>query len=250
MQNKNKRRQIKVKESIGIACCRINQGRPECLLICKRYTYAYNTFIHGLYPDPSAKNHSDCLRALFDQMTTDEKHDILSLNFNQIWYRVWLNMPPGQNFYRNKARFETIFLANDGEKRLRKLIAGTNNGTRIWEIPKGRKKSLKEADIICAVREFEEETGITKKQYKLYPDFRRQYRYIDSGVEYINTYFLAYTQMRIKPRVNFDLQDQVDEISDIKWMNIDQIRMIDQQRRLENLLKPIFKYLKTQQKMK
>jgi 8-oxo-dGTP pyrophosphatase MutT (NUDIX family) len=235
----------KTKQSLGVACCRINDGRPEVLMVCKRYTYAYNMFIHGAY-NP---NSNDSIRNLFNSMTTDEKHDILSLNFMQMWYRVWLHFPVGSNYYQSKAKFESAFLHHDNGQRLRKLISGTTNGKKIWEIPKGRKKNNKEPDIVCACREFQEETGLEKRQYKIYPKSKYKYSFSDDGINYLNIYYVAITRIKNEPRVNFSLQDQIDEVSDIRWMNIDEIKLIDTNRRLEGFLRPIFKFIKAQSKI-
>jgi len=226
--------------SLGVACCRFNGNKPEILLVCKRFTYAYNIFAHGKYNS----NSNSELIALFNGMTVDEKLDILSLNFMQIWYKLWLNSSaPSANYFLAKNKFESTF-AVDGGARLKKLIAKSTNSSRIWEIPKGRKKNKAEPDIHCAVREFYEETAIPKKNYKIFPWAMRTYSFVDAGVRYTNMYYLAFTKHNIEPRVNFGLQDQVDEISDIRWMSIEEIRLIDESKRLEGFIKPIFNFMK------
>lgn len=233
------------KISLGIACCRFNKGKPEMLLVCKRYTYAYNLFTHGKY---NSNNSSDLI-CLFNGMTVDEKLDLLSLNFTQIWYRIWLNMPRNANYYLAKNKFESTFLIDGGSK-LRKLISKSTNSPRIWEIPKGRKRNKSEPDIQCATREFYEETGVNKKSYIVFPDEQRTFSYVDGGVRYTNTYFLALAKNNIEPRINFALQDQIDEISDIRWMSIDDIKYIDTTQRLTRFIRPIFNYMKKYNKNK
>lgn len=230
----------KDKISYGVACCRLNGDKPEILLICKRYTYAYNLFVHGKYNSGNANE----IISLFNGMTVDEKLDILSLNFAQIWYRIWLNsVTKTQNYFMAKNKFESTFAVDAGEK-LKKLIAKSHtNADRIWEIPKGRKKYKTESDIHTAVREFYEETGVPKKSYKLF-NATRTYSYIDDNVRYTNIYYIAFTKHVALPRVNFDMQDQVDEISDIRWMDIEAIRFVDPSKRLENFVKPVFNYIK------
>lgn len=235
------RKKPKIKYSTGVACCRVHNGRPEILMVRKRYTYAYNTFVHGMYDAANA----DALRELFNRMTTDEKHDILSLNFNQMWYRVWLHMPPNNNYYQSRGRFESAWLRDQGA-RLRRLIAGSSNGNCVWEIPKGRKKNPKEPDIICACREFQEETGMKKKYYKVYPETKCRFSFADDGTNYVNNYYIAITRMQGDMRVNFGIQDQIDEVGDIRWMGIEDVRGIDTHRRLESFVRRIFKYVKKQ----
>lgn len=233
--------QIRDKQSIGVACCRIGKvGSPEMLFICKRYTYAFNLIAHGRYNE---HNKAEMI-ALLGGTTVDEKLDLLSLNFSQIRYRVYLNKSqPNQNFFMAKNKFESTFVVDNGVK-LRKLISKAANSNRLWEIPKGHKLNKSEPDIHCAVREFEEETGIAKKTYKLFPNAKKTYAYIDAGTRYTNTYYIAFTRSTIAPRINFNNQDQIDEISDIRWMNIDEIRQIDETKRLATFVKPIFNYIK------
>lgn len=226
--------------SLGIACCRFNKDKPEILLVCKRYTYAYNLFTQGKYNSNSNAE----LIELFNGMTVEEKLDIRSLNFMQIWYRIWLdNTSRSANYFLAKNKFESTFVV-DGGVRLKKLLAKSTHSNKIWEIPKGRKSNKTEPDIHCAVREFREETGIHKKNYKLFPSAKRVYSYIDDGIKYVNIYYLAYTKHNIEPKIDFGLADQVDEICDIRWMNIDEIRLVDPTGRLEKFVRPIFNFMK------
>lgn len=226
--------------SLGVACCRFNGNRPEILLVCKRYTYAYNLFAQGKY---NSGNNAEIME-LFNGMTVEEKLDLRSLNFMQIWYRIWLdNTSRNGNYFLAKNKFESAFVA-DGGIRIKKLLAKSTHSNKIWEIPKGRKSNKAEPDIHAAVREFREETGIPKKNYKIFPGAKRSYSYVDDGVRYTNIYYLAFTKHNIEPKIDFGLSDQVDEICDIRWMDIEQIRHIDDSRRLEKFIKPIFNFMR------
>ncbi len=226
------------KISMGVACCRFNGTRPEILLVCKRYTYSYVKFVHGHYNS----NNNAVLIALFNGMTIDEKHDLLSLNFAQIWYRIWLdNICRNTSYFVAKNKFESTFVI-DGGARLRKLISSSTHSDKVWEIPKGHKKNKIEPDIHCAIREFYEETNVPKKKYKLLPA-SKTYSYIDDDVKYTYTYYIAIAEHMFEPRIDFSREDQINEISDIRWMDIDDIRWL-RDSRLENFIKPIFNYVK------
>src|SRR5581483_17769 len=228
MHHQNTKKTIPTKYSVGIACVRLHEGRPEILLVQKRVSYAYSDFVQGRYV-PGMK--ADITR-MFNEMTLDEKLDILSLDFEQMWYRLWLGAPRHANFYIAKSKFESGWLMDEGA-RLRRLVATSSNGDRLWEIPKGHKLSHHEQDINCAVREFGEETGMRSKKYKLYPTFFRTYSYIDNGVNYHNKYYAAYTKYHIDLSVKTEDMSQAGEISDIRWMNMDGVRYVDPTRRLE-----------------
>ncbi len=225
--------------SIGIACCRFNEDRTEILLVCPRCTYAYRTFTRGKYNS----NNTYEMISLFNNMTVDEKLDILSLNFIQIWYRMWLNTSfKNASYFVAKNKFESTFVI-DGGVRLRKLIAKSTHANKIWEIPKGRKRGKGESNIDCAVREFGEETGISKHNYKLFPNAIRSYSYIDDATRYTNIYYFAY--MKHNTDVHVDLtSQQISEISDIRWMDINAIRCNDHTGRLTTFVRPVFNFIK------
>jgi 8-oxo-dGTP pyrophosphatase MutT (NUDIX family) len=113
----------------------------------------------------------------------------------------------------------------------------------VWEIPKGHKKNKNEPDIHCAVREFYEETRIPKKKYKIFPN-TRTYSYIDDNIRYTNIYYIAYTKYNFDPYIRFNCQDQIDEICDIRWMNMENVRRVDEYHRLETFIRPIFNFVK------
>lgn len=231
------------KRSLGIACCRIQNGKPQILLICKKNTYSYNKFVHGKY---SSKDRGALIN-LFSGMTIDEKIDIMSLNFAQVWYRSWINhIPKNSIYYTSKSKYENTF-ATDNGLLLRKLLEKSKTAKKVWEIPKGKKKNKNESDIQCAVREFHEETGIHVKNYKIYPA-KRTYSYIDEGQKYVNTYYIAFTRMQSEPTINFSNKTQLEEVCDIRYCTMEDIRILDSTGRLENFVRPIFKYIKKHSK--
>jgi 8-oxo-dGTP pyrophosphatase MutT (NUDIX family) len=206
----------------------------------KRCTYAFEMFVYGKY------NSSDsaAIIAVLSGTTIDEKHDILSMNFMQIWYRLNLNSPRRTaNFHFARNKFDTTFGQDEG-KRLRDLVSKAGHARRVWEIPKGRKLNKAEPDIHCAVREFREETGIDKRHYRIFPGATRSYSHDDMGTKYTNTYFLAVVDRAAEPRIDFSLQDQATEVGDLRWMNIETIRCMDDTGRLEPFVRPIFSYIR------
>lgn len=80
-----------VRKSSGIACCRFNKNtnKLEILLVKKRYTYGFVAFVFGQYNNKDEKR----LKFLFNNMTIQEKIDILSLRFDMLWYKIWLEFP-------------------------------------------------------------------------------------------------------------------------------------------------------------
>lgn len=206
-----------VKISYGIALCdKDSETRMMRILLAnRRYTYAFTNFVHGHYVMSDR-----AIIDLFDAMTLDEKLDILSMDFRQMWYRVWL----GQQIFadcdlykRSMVRFVNRFCAAKGEY-LRALMAqSTKSAKRPWEVPKGRRRQS-ETCLDCAIREFREETGIPRSAYHL-TNGRFMVSFDDGGVRYETHYFIAITGRKLVPQVNILGRDQVAEISELEFVS-------------------------------
>jgi len=154
---------IPSKVSFGVIVVRINPSshRPEAVIVRARYTYAYAEFVHGKY----SKNDHRKVAALIDEMSVDERLDLYSLNFAQMWYRIWLTADKKEHYNRNFAKFQTAWMREDSGKTLRHLIQTSRvapRGTH-YEFPKGKRLTPREADVNCAIRETEEEARVTKR---------------------------------------------------------------------------------------
>lgn len=227
------------KTSYGIALCRYNNNKNnqvEILMVKKRFTYHYFNFIFGYYKKYNNKQ----LQYLFNNMTFNEKIDILSLKFNNMWYRLWLCDPEkyydtnDENhikhmkcFFRKKAKFETIFMKDNG-KRLRRLINSSSNSVTPWEIPKGNPNS-NELDINCAIRELEEETGIYTDKYSLlWNEKPVKSTNKDDDVIYTSIYYIAYLNKNNtwEPSIKFETNNQ-SEVEEIQWVTLDEIKFLN-----------------------
>lgn len=263
-----------LKRSYGIACCRFNNQlrRYEVLMIRKRYTYAFFSFVFGQYN----KNDESQLIEMFNNMTNQEKLDILSLRFDLLWWRIWLMHPPDrpsatsdetwydaceqktlwkflrspmpaakcESFYRKRSRFENVFM-RDGGLRLNKLIKSSSRSTDLtWEVPKGR-ANTDESTLDCARREFEEETGMPATRYQLLYDVKMlAYSYVQNRITYCDSYYVAHTTRQGKPRVDFTMSSQLIETDAIMWIGLDDLRNINCKRHTIGLMRSAFKMIR------
>lgn len=244
------------KESYGIALCRNNPNKNnklEILMVKKRYTYYYFNFVMGYYK----KNNRKYLQFMFDNMTFDEKINILSFDYKQMWYKIYLFHIATNKYSKNKnynklskayikkkCIFENNFLNN--KKFLKKLICNAKHAVSPWEIPKG-KRNANENDIDCAIREFKEETNVSKDQYnvRLNPITNS---FKDENCIYKSVYYIATLQKNIEPSINIAKIHQISEVKDIKWINMDEIKFLRLNDKVKKNLIRLFKKIKIQYK--
>lgn len=266
MQQCLKYKSKRFKESYGIACCRFNikTKKPEVLMIKKKYTYAFFDFVFCKYK----KRDEYRLYKLFEQMSLQEKSDILKLDFDKLWCRIRIKIPDQPNYnaknpfiknkndawntYTNKKnKFNNNFINNDKGRRLKKIINGTKSIDYIWEIPKGRPQ-LNEKPINTAIREFYEETdiGIDKYTFLLHINPITE-SYIVNKCQYKHTYFVAVAnQFNWDPELNFSSHEQSLEVENIQWVSLDKanflnLKYAEPKLRILKLLKKVinvFKY--------
>jgi 8-oxo-dGTP pyrophosphatase MutT (NUDIX family) len=208
-------------------------------------------------------------------MTIQEKIDILSLKFDILWYRMWVQFPtnipagdpydienwrtacktlnthgyklPLDLYISKKNKYESTFIA-DGGKRLAALLKNTKNNELMWEIPKGRRNSH-ETQLDCAIREFEEETGVGISSYCIMFDIKPiTIKYISDGTMYIHNYYTTYASKPFEISDNFEINPRLAEVGGIKWMCLDEIKYTDATGRLYNLVNRVFTVFKSKYK--
>ncbi len=206
---------MKVKNSFGISLLRFNHrlNKYEILIVKKRISYAFADFVNGNYIKST-----DNLKFLFNNMSNDEKIEILRGDYNSLYYKVFLSDPPQlypinkyetniqayfdpfhyyeiKNFLKKKKYFEDLFKDNGGEY-LKFLIKNTRNNSIIYEIPKGR-LLRKEKPLDGAVREFYEETLIPKEAYNIISKDTISYTFISNNIKYNIEYFVGLQQSKM-----------------------------------------------------
>ena len=249
-----------IKKSYGIVCCRKLNNAYQIILIKKPVTYYFCEFIMGHY----RRRDETHLKKLFNNMTYHEKCDILSLKFNIMWYRIYKSDPEKINidriskyYYKKKTKFETNFLYDNGKK-LKQLISESKNSETQWEVPKGRKiESLekytkystnstnstnnKEYDLNTAIREFTEETRINPNKYNiLWHAAPYIETYSEFGITYQNIYYFTRALGEWEPSIKFSNNQQISEVSSIKWCSKNDIKYMELEDLTYDRLKKLF----------
>ena len=190
--------------SYGVIVFRLTSEGIQYLMIRRKDSFGYIDFIRGKYSPHNVYQ----LQNIVNEMSIYEKEKILYQSFDKLWIEMW-----GESFasqYKNEEissskKFELIkngVMDNDKIITIKDIVemSDTQWCETEWEFPKGR-RNYKEKDLECAMREFEEETGILRSNCKSYK----------------HKYFIAH--------MNHDddlINYQKTEVSKIEWKTYEQ----------------------------
>ncbi len=191
----------------------------QILMICRKKTLGYVDFIRGKYSVYNVEQ----LKNLLFEMTVKEKTDILSKSFNDLWTDLWISPLDGGNEETVSREKFTLIKQGNPEKNIIKLEQLIQECPSSWEepewgFPKGRRNPY-ENDFVCALREYEEETGYDKRDLVMIKNIL-PYEEIFTGSNYKSykhKYFIAKSTHSLQ-RHPF----QESEVSDLKWFTFDE----------------------------
>lgn len=194
----------------------------EYLMIQRIDSFGYIEFMRGKY---SLHNYS-YLRNIIDEMTVQEKQNILNKPFDELWVSLWgeysgLQYRGEQQLSKNKYLQLRSGIKSDGVNyNLESLIASSSTQweTAEWGFPKGRRNN-QEKDVECAFREFAEETGYNRECLKqIFNVLPYEEIFIGSNMKgYKNKYFLCY--MNAKSELSQSRGYQTSEVKNMKWLS-------------------------------
>ena len=218
--------------SYGILVFNVNSGTNQLLMIQRKDSISYIEFIRGKYE----LTNPEYIIQLFTNCSIKEKEFLKNHTFNEIWDNLWIKVTNQSERIKNEYKKSSHLFSrlldgityNDKKYTLQELIECSMNNydTPEWEFPKGR-RSNRESNIQCAIREFEEESGLSSNDYTLLENVSptsETYKG-SNGVNYKHVYYLAfYKGIDFKPLINSEKYEQYSEISDIQWLTIDECR--------------------------
>lgn len=188
--------------------------RIKFLMIQRKDTIGYIDFIRGKYTD---------LDTCINEMTKNEKLNLLTKTFDELWNELWICNKTHENFYKQeyyqaKNKFNKLDINN--------LVRTIESKFLFQEFsfPKGR-RNIRERNIDCAEREFFEETQYNKETYqfiKNYPTIEETFTGTN-GIVYKHIYYLVKMRDDIKPPcVNTNNKTQLSEVQNIGWFTYDE----------------------------
>ena len=198
------------------------ENKYEYLMICRKDSLGFIDFLRGKYP----LYDKQYILNLVNEMTLSEKKQLLELDFKTLWKNLWGDMVGLQYRGEEKGACDKfiqikrgIQLTGDSSYNLESLIheSTTSWDTPEWGFPKGR-RNYQENDISCGLREFEEETGYSKKSIHIIKNLA-PYEEIFAGSNlksYKHIYFIGFMKNPNTPKLDF----QASEVSQLKWLDI------------------------------
>ncbi len=210
--------------SFGVIAFRYVGDKLQYLMIRRKDTLGFVDFMRGKYP----VHNRVYLINIINEMTVGEKKLLQDNDFAYLWKELW-----GDNIgiqYRGEERSsrEKFELLKNGamsgrtEYSLDSLIAESSTDWQEpeWGYPKGR-RNHKENDVVCALREFEEETGYSKHNLRLINNLV-PFEEIFTGSNYKSykhRYYVAYMDANVTPQA----EHQTSEVSLVEWKTYEEV---------------------------
>ena len=232
----------------------------EFLMIRRKDSFGYIDLVRGKYTCQNLEQ----VQGIINEMSLQEKEKIVTHSFKELWNLMWGDT--NNSHYKNEEvlsakKFETLkngFFINGEENEfeergkwitLADLVKQSDTTWKEteWEFPKGR-RNQKEKDLDCALREFEEETGISKDHISVIENVLPfEETFIGTNYKsYKHKYFLAYIKeqddLNNQPFIHF----QPSEVSKMEWKTLDQCLESIRPYHLEKkqLIQNVYKVLK------
>ena len=197
----------------------------QYLMLRRKDSFGYIDFVRGKYSPTNIYQ----LQNIINEMSIEEKQSILTKPFEELWCNMWVDSINTQ--YKNEEtssskKMELItkgILINDEIVTLKDIVDNSKSVWQEteWEFPKGR-KNIKEKDLDCALREFEEETGISKNKINIIENVL-PFEEIFIGTNhksYKHKYYLAYLT---SDSSDISLNNfQRSEVSKLEWKSVDE----------------------------
>jgi 8-oxo-dGTP pyrophosphatase MutT (NUDIX family) len=183
----------------------------KVLMVQRKHTLGMIDFIKGNYDENNQNN----IAILFKQMSQQEIDLIRVSTFDVLWKYVYPSSSIlSRDYEKSQYKFEFLKKADVNLNYYLNIVISQNIPE--WGFPKGRKK-FTESDLDCAVREFCEETGLTK--YDIDIDSNNTYTETLTGTNgklYEHIYYTG----RLKSSIILNLKNDNVEIGNIGMMTL------------------------------
>lgn len=205
-------------------------SKIEVLLIQRRDSLGYVEILRGKYKETDI----EYIRKQVYGMTDVEREKLLNHSFDDLWSELWGYDTKTSSHYRNDKEVSKgkLQLLRDGFEVepgqlfcLSTLIDETSVhwDTPEWGFPKGRREPG-EKDLACALREVEEETGISREQIVVIQNLEplSETFFGSNQVHYCHKYFTFYLPLNVEVKYDESNPHMKREIGNLQWFSLDQ----------------------------
>ena len=219
------------------------------LMIRRKHTLGYIEFIRGRYKPDNV----DGIVFLFQQMTKEEIAKIgAAKSISELWDDFWADpnkkLMYEKEFHKTKQKFDKLKNGDDIELTLDfyvKHVVPTWDQPE-WGFPKGRRNKT-ESNHDCAIREFEEESGLESDDYILLEGIKPLFEEFigTNGVKYKHIYYIGYSNSEKVPNIDPDNINQIGEIGDIGYYTYNEVMSMIRPYHLERkkIITKLYMYL-------
>jgi ADP-ribose pyrophosphatase YjhB (NUDIX family) len=222
-----------------------NINKIKFLLIKRKHSLGYTEFIRGNYK----KDNINGIIFLFQQMTQDEITNISLNTFDDLWDEYWGSDLRKKSFNKkqyieSKENFNCLKNKIGVDLSLDFYVNKVKSVYLIPEygIPKGRKQRG-ESDIDCAVREFCEETGYSKHDFKIVNNVKPIIENMvgTNGISYRFVYYLAEDLTHNQPKI---CEKNANEIGGLGFYSYQESLYLIREYHIEkrNIIKNVFMF--------
>ena len=205
-------------------------SKIEVLLIQRRDSLGYVEILRGKYKETDI----EYIRKQVYGMTDVEREKLLNRSFDDLWSELWGYDTKTSSHYRNDKEVSKgkLQLLRDGFEVepgqlfcLSSLMDETSVhwDTPEWGFPKGRREPG-EKDLACALREVEEETGISREQIVVIQNLEplSETFFGSNQVHYCHKYFTFYLPLNVEVKYDESNPHMKREIGNLQWFSLDQ----------------------------
>ena len=237
----------------------------KLLMIRRKDTFGFVEILRGQY----SISNIELLQRFFDIMTMDEKKRIRTKSFDELWNTFWMIDKNSRECNEKKYKRYNSKEYKNSKIKFMKLKKGIEDryGNFItidtliqnskynfvnpeWGFPKGR-KNIKESNIECALREFNEETGVERDDHYIINEIQPiEEKFIGTNMlEYKHVYYISRYNSDNIVFLNKNSMTQISEISAIEWNNSDNakkiIRLYNKEKKciVDNVMNKIINYI-------
>ncbi len=213
--------------SYGVIAFKASNYGIQYLMLRRKDSFGFIDFVRGKYSPYNISQVQD----IINEMSIDEKKRILTEPFETLWKNMWGDITTNQYKSEESASIKKMETIKEGVNingeliNLEQLVKNSNTNwiETEWEFPKGR-RNYKEKDLECALREFEEETGLASTKLNIIENILPfEETFIGTNHKsYKHKYFLAFYNDNSKTDDNENLNGfQITEVSKLEWKTLD-----------------------------